>query len=149
MDIHEKGFDEHGGDEAAMQQAIGEALAELISANSPALTLLSFIGCSLDAEALGLVFDALRLNRHLSALYCWKDRRNLSSHFARASRVLPAVRACSSLQTLEWDGSAYRGDVAWDEAKEILRGRRETAVVAVVAPQVQGAGASSSDGVVF
>ena len=91
---------------AQTQQMASEAFAALVAADSPALSELNISNCELDLEALGRVFDALRLNSHLRKLSCrqlWPENPPDLQAFARA-RVLPAVQGCASLlRELRWD----------------------------------------------
>ncbi len=89
----------------------GAALGELVAANAPSLVDLNICECRLGDVGLGPLFDALPHNTHLRTLNCWPN--NVTKAFVR-DRLLPAVRANSSLRLLEM-GSA---SVFWDEARE-------------------------------
>jgi hypothetical protein len=74
-------------------------LGALLAANAPALTELDVSWCDLGDEGLRPLFDALPpANTHLRALDC--GRNWTSEAFAR-ERLLPAVRANSSLRELK------------------------------------------------
>lgn len=104
-------------------------------------------GCGLDPGALGRVFDALSLNSHLTALHCDKQVSNLSSRFAR-SRVLPAVLACASLRTLNWDDMGPTCGAVAKSVEEVLEGRQEEAAAPPPAQRLLrvGVGAGSGGG---
>ena len=100
---------------------IGEALAALIAADAAALKALDLQSCVLNANGLGPLFDALPRNSHLRTLECSLGGGNLyfSTEFTH-ERMLPAVRANTSLRTLEIHGYI---DEAVDEAMRIVAAR--------------------------
>jgi Ran GTPase-activating protein (RanGAP) involved in mRNA processing and transport len=75
----------------------GAALAALVAANAPALQQLNVSDSELGDAGMGPLVDALRHNTHLTKLDCTYNF--MSEAFAR-DRLLPAVRANSSLRTL-------------------------------------------------
>jgi hypothetical protein len=77
--------------------ALGNALAELIAADAPALHVLACQGNSLADAGLAPIVDALTLNRHLRELHVLGN--DMSEQFAR-ERLLPAVRAKTTLRKL-------------------------------------------------
>ncbi len=84
--------------------AAGAALGALI-AHAPALLELDTWSCALELAGLGPIMDALPRARCLRTLRCkFNLMREVGAReaFARA-RLLPAVRACASLRTLEAD----------------------------------------------
>jgi hypothetical protein len=85
---------------AAQQEEAGALIAALVAANAPALQALNVCRCNLYDAALRLLFDALPANTHLRTLNC--TRNELSDAFVR-ERLLPAVRANSSLRELQTD----------------------------------------------
>ena len=102
--------------------AAGPALAALIAADAPALTELNISGCGLGEAGLGAFCDALPHNRHL----CQLDLRNnaVPAGFMHA-RMLPAVRANTSLRTLHLVGFMDRNNnaVVAQEAERIVAAR--------------------------
>ena len=93
------------------EAAAGVALGTLVAANSPALTRLYVNSAFLGDVGLGPIFDALPCNTHLHTLDCCNT--DMSEDFAR-ERFLPAVRANTSLRTLE--ASAWWDDDEDDDA---------------------------------
>jgi hypothetical protein len=85
----------------------GAALFALVAANAPALRCLKLERCGLGEAGLGPLLDALPRNGHLWSLDC-PGNGPLSDAFAR-DRLLPAVRACTSLRALVTD--EYPDDV--------------------------------------
>ena len=75
----------------------GAALAALIAADAPALHVLDCSDNKLTDAGLAPIVEALPLNHHLRELNC-RDN-GMSEAFAR-QRLLPAVRANTSLQTV-------------------------------------------------
>ena len=109
--------------------ATGAALARLLRANAPALTELSLDETQFVEEGLGLVYDALRRNRHLCTLNVRGNHR-MNRGFFR-NRLLPAVRANTSLRTLivmyephVYDDSDDDDWAAGWEAEAIVAARR-------------------------
>jgi hypothetical protein len=84
-------------DPAGREEA-GACIAALVAANAPALQELNVDGCRLGDAELRPLFDALPANTHLRKLNCIYN--DLSDAFMR-ERLLPAVRANSSLRKLE------------------------------------------------
>lgn len=132
----------------ASLQAASKAVAGLIAANSPALRSLSIGECGFDEERLGRIFaDALRSNKHLTALSCRQAPRHspllapvgVNACFAR-SRVLPAVRACPTLQELGWDSAACHGAAGGEHAAQALRAE----IGGVLAERRAGGGVNDS-----
>lgn len=121
----------------AATAAARDAIAGLIAADSSALRVLSFSGCGLDASALGSVFDALAQNTHLERLECrqlrgaeeeqsgndGEERELVLDESFVITRVLPAVRACTTLRELLWDDSCVPAAAAAAVAA-VLSGRR-------------------------
>jgi hypothetical protein len=87
--------------------ALGAALGALVAANAPALHELNLSYSGLDDVGLGPLVDALPLNTHLRSLNL--DRIRCTNDFARA-RLLPAVRANTSLQHLSVQGNEFLRD---------------------------------------
>jgi hypothetical protein len=96
---------------AAHEAVAGAALGALVAANVPALHRLVLTSCELADAALGPLVDALPGNTHLRELVL-SDREGLgmSEAFAR-NRLLPAVRANTSLRQL-------RIELDWESAVE-------------------------------
>jgi hypothetical protein len=88
---------DYNGVNNASRKIAGDSLAALMMANTPALQNLSIDSCGLGDAGMGPIFHALRHNTHLRSLRC--DRNNISAAFA-AQRLLPAVRANTSLRYL-------------------------------------------------
>jgi hypothetical protein len=79
-------------------------LGTLVAANAPALQQLSVSCCQLGDAGMGPLVEALRHNTHLRSLYC---RCNYTSEAFARDRLLPAVRANTSLRRLAvepWHG---------------------------------------------
>lgn len=113
--------------DAASGATIGAALGALVAADAPALEKLVLHGIGLGDTGLGPLVDALRFNTHLRTLYMrWHE---ISSAFA-AQRLLPAVRANSSLRDLQddMDEAFYETDFhpGVMQAVELLRERQPT-----------------------
>jgi Ran GTPase-activating protein (RanGAP) involved in mRNA processing and transport len=87
----------------------GAALGALIAANAPALRRLSINECLLGNAGMQPLINALRSNTHLRALTC--NGNGMSAAFAR-NVLLPAVRANTSLTTLEAGDSAAAQEAA-------------------------------------
>jgi hypothetical protein len=87
----------------------GAALGELVAANAPSFVHLDVSRCRLGDEGLGPLFDALPHNTHLRSLNCW---RNQASEAFTRDRLMPAVRANTSLRSLRIDSTASAGEVA-------------------------------------
>lgn len=119
-----------GGDVRVAERAAGKAIAELIAADSPALRSLTFQSCGFTATALGPVFDALPRNFHLQRLACRQNLhggqqiilRGMDARFAR-ERVLPGVRACTSLRHLDWDWGTCGRSAALGEMRGLMEAR--------------------------
>ena len=94
--------------------AAGAALGALV-AHSATLISLSVSDCQLGDAGLGPIFDALPQSCCIYTLLC--SDSGMSDVFAR-ERLLPAVRACASLQTLSADDCP-----AVREAQELLQQR--------------------------
>ena len=95
--------------------AAGAELAALIAADAPMLTVLSAWSCNLGEAGLGALCDALPSNHHIRDL----DARdnNTPPGFIR-SRLLPAVRANTSLRTVHMVESDE--DLAEDDMRVVL-----------------------------
>jgi hypothetical protein len=93
---------------AADQTTAGAALGALVAADAPMLQSLLLSGCALGDAGLGPLVDALPQNAHLQVLIC--DDNDLTPAFVR-DRLLPAVRANTSLRTL-------KTRLAWESARE-------------------------------
>jgi hypothetical protein len=102
------------------QDAAGAALGALVAADAPALVILGLTGCGLQEAALGPLLDALPRNTHLLTLLLGEV--TASAEFAR-ERLLPAVRANTSLTTLEITVTG-EGESAAREAQEIVLNSR-------------------------
>ena len=105
----------------ADRAALGAALAELVAADAPALTKLDVTWILLRVDGLAPLVEALPRNRHLRELSM--RHNHMTPKFAR-ERLLPAVRANTSLQLLmcsEDNGSAWP---AVREAEELVNRRR-------------------------
>jgi hypothetical protein len=102
------------------QDAAGAALAALVAADAPALRGLNLSDCGLQEAALGPLLDALTANTHLRTL--WLGEVNASAAFLR-ERLLPAVRANTSLKTLKIVVTG-EGESAAREAQEIVKNSR-------------------------
>ena len=89
----------------------GAVLQLLVAANTPALEELLVDDCQMGDAELGLLVDALPRNTHLRTLFC--DGNATSEAFAR-DRLLPAVRANSSLRLL----TTGKASMLWPEARE-------------------------------
>jgi hypothetical protein len=101
------------------QDTAGAALGALVAADAPALRFLEVRDCGLQEAALGPLFDALPANTHLRELELGEV--TASAEFLR-ERLLPAVRANTSLTTLEI-AVAGEGESAALEAQEIVNSR--------------------------
>jgi hypothetical protein len=93
---------------AARAVSAGAVLQLLVAANTPALEELFVDDCQMGDAELGLLVDALPRNTHLRTLCC--DGNATSEAFAR-DRLLPAVRANSSLRSLKVDASPVANEV--------------------------------------
>ena len=89
--------------------AIGAALAELIAADTPVLQSLYLRAVRLNDEGLAPIMDALPQNHHLRKLDI--SRAGATEAFSR-DRMLPAIRANTSLRWLECDWTPAQGE-AW------------------------------------
>ncbi len=98
-------------------RAAGAMLGALVAANTPALHVLRVEDYGLGA-GLGPLFDALPRNTHLRELDCRNSVIDVDEAFAR-SRLLPAVRANTSLRVLEAGGLGYQHD--GDVPRALLR----------------------------
>ncbi len=109
---------------AAHQAAAGAALGALVAANAPALHELDVSYSGLTDEGWGPLVDALPGNTHLRSLRMLEAGPGvlMSEAFAR-NRLLPAVRANSSLRELNTDLD-WEGHV---EAEELVRVRAAAA----------------------
>ena len=97
-------------------------LAALIAADAPALHVLEVFCCdSLGDAGMAPIVEALALNHHLRELNCHSN--GTSDAFAR-ERLLPAVRANTSLRTLRCQDPILGPVAAW-EAEELVRRRRQ------------------------
>ena len=109
----------------SLDAASAGVLITLLAADAPALTELSVSRCNLSVETLGLLCAALPRSSHLHAL----DMGGLAvpDGFMR-DRLLPAVRANSSLRMLLIDRYFLNGDDddwAVDEAERIVDARAD------------------------
>jgi hypothetical protein len=105
---------------AENRSAFGAALAALIAADAPALQVLACCGTYLADDALAPIVEALPLNRHLLTLDV--GGTGMSEAFAR-ERLLPAVRANTTLCKLTCANSESRPTAAEAEAEELVRRR--------------------------
>jgi hypothetical protein len=101
------------------RSVFGAALGALIAADAPALHVLECRESFLKNAGLAPIVDALPLNRHLHTLDVGYNR--ISEAFAR-ERLLPAVRANTSLRELSCADTAWRPR-AEEEAEELVRRR--------------------------
>jgi hypothetical protein len=85
------------------------ALGELVAANAPSFVHLDVSWCRLGDDGMGPLFDALPHNTHLRSLKCCEN--NITEAFMR-DRLLPAVRANSSLRKLGFGDVRPAGEVA-------------------------------------
>ena len=102
---------------------IDAALGALVEANAPAFEELHVTGCGLRVTNLGPMVDALLRNTHLHTLAM--EGNGMSDDFA-AQRLLPAVRANSSLRRLVIErpiGLGIRKRKAGDQAVDLVRSR--------------------------
>ena len=109
------------GEHSADSHTFGVALAALIAADAPALLALDCSENSHRDAGLAPIVEALPLNHHLREL----DVRGngMSATFAR-ERLLPAVRANTTLRALLCANDMLRGPVAAEaEAEELVRRR--------------------------
>jgi hypothetical protein len=93
---------------AADQTTAGAALGALVAADAFTLRMLTLSGCALGDAGLGPLVDALPGNTHLWKLDCGNN--DLTEAFVR-DRLLPAVRANTSLRTLQTG-------LEWESARE-------------------------------
>jgi hypothetical protein len=121
----------------------GFALGLLVAADAPALEELDLSECDLGDTGLGSLVDALPYNHHLRKLRIGGNRN--SAAFA-ATRLLPAVRANTSLRYLEaydFDGDIGDGELVvedgMDEAMQLVKTREEARVAAEAAAAARGA----------
>ena len=99
--------------------ALSAALAALVAADAPALHVLVCSWNSLRDSGLAPIVEALTVNRHLRELNLgWNG---MSEAFAR-ERLLPAVRANTTLRKLECEGHVWKHPAAL-EAEELVRRR--------------------------
>ncbi len=98
----------------------GAALGALLLANAPALRELSIFRIHLGDEGMGPVVQALRHNTHLTKLRC--SGNQMSEAFAR-DRLLPAVRANTSLRQLVATEYLEEGAGAAHEAEALVAAR--------------------------
>jgi hypothetical protein len=88
-------------DEAAEQAALAAAFGALVEADAPALEELDVSHSEIDDARMGPIVVALPRNTHLRVLrICYSTSLDMSKAFVR-QRLLPAVRANTSLRTLE------------------------------------------------
>jgi hypothetical protein len=99
---------------------LGAALAALVAADAPALQELSVRGSTLGDAGLAPLMDALPRNHHLRSLCLVLT--DMSEQFAR-ERLLPAVRANTSLRALDCGSEDMPNDAAAKEAEELVRQR--------------------------
>jgi hypothetical protein len=97
--------------------AVAAALGALVAANAPALAELDVSGDDVAQEGLAPLLDALLRNTHLRVLACEYNRAGATAAFVR-QRLLPAVRANSSLRTLK---ACPDDEAAQSEALALLR----------------------------
>jgi hypothetical protein len=100
--------------------AFGSALAALIAADAPALKVLDCSSNFLIDAGLAPIVEALTLNHHLHELKLHTNY--LSEAFAR-ERLLPAVRANTTLRALDCLGYGETEPAAAAEAEELVRRR--------------------------
>jgi hypothetical protein len=100
-------------DNDADENAAFAALGALVASNAPALEQLNVSNSWLRDEGMGPLVDALRLNTHLCVLNCADN--GMSEAFAH-DRLLPAVRANTSLRELIVEGNGAR---ASERAREV------------------------------
>ena len=79
---------------------VGAALTALLAADTPALLELKLPRCRLGEACMGLLCDALPRNSHLCSLHLDDNMHSMPAGFFW-NRLLPAVRANTSLQDLE------------------------------------------------
>jgi hypothetical protein len=114
-DMDEFDFDDFTEDFSAL----GAALAALVAADAPALHVLDCAWNSLRDSGLAPIVEALTVNRHLRELDLgWNG---MSEAFAR-ERLLPAVRANTTLRKLECEAHTWKHPAAV-EAEELVRRR--------------------------
>ncbi len=124
---------------AADASVIGAALAALVATDAPALEELDVSDCFLGDAGLGPLVDALPHNHHLREL---RVADNGMSAVFTAQRLLPAVRANTSLRMLEaydfdGDGKMVADDRV--EAVQLVRERNAARVAAEAAAAARGA----------
>jgi hypothetical protein len=107
----------------ASRSAAATALAALLLANAPALQTLDITHTRLGDAVLGPMVEALRHNTHLTKLDCKGNQ--ISENFA-LHRLLPAVRANSSLRELLAAGGGAGDDDAAREAEALVAARTRT-----------------------
>jgi hypothetical protein len=96
------------------------ALAALIAADAPALHVLRCGDYSLGDAGLATIVEALPLNRHLRTLDV--SNSGMTEACAR-ERLLPAVRANTTLRELKCTHDMLRPTAAQAEAEELVRRR--------------------------
>jgi hypothetical protein len=101
-------------------RTFGAALAALIAADAPALHVLRCRDCSLGDAGLAPIVEALALNHYLRTLDVGGS--GMSEVFAR-ERLLPAVRANTTLRELKCTHDLLRPTAAQAEAEELVRRR--------------------------
>lgn len=100
--------------------AVGAALAALLTADTPALHTLHLRGLQLLSRGLAPIMDALPQNHHLRSLDI--SRTDASQAFGR-DRMLPAVRANTSLRALHCGDDRRALFPAEAEAQQLVRSR--------------------------
>ena len=100
--------------------AIGAALGAIIAADAPALEELDASTCHLGDAGLCPLYDALPRNTHLRTLKLFNN--NMSAACAR-QRLMPAVRANTSLRRLEASVLEIQRNAAVEEAMQLVRDR--------------------------
>ncbi len=121
----------------AVAPAIGVALGTLVAADAPALEDLNLSWCRLGDAGLGPLCDALPRNSHLQGLEAVVN--DMSDAFA-AQRLLPAVRANTSLRNLAVDkGEGEENAPAAEEAMQLVKARKAAHAAAAAAAVAGGA----------
>jgi hypothetical protein len=104
----------------AIGPRVAAALGALVAANAPALTELDVSGDDVAQSRLAPLLAALPRNTHLRILGCEYDRTGATATFVR-QRLLPAVRANSSLRTLKVCAAVAAGAETESPALTLLR----------------------------
>jgi hypothetical protein len=113
-------FMHNGPHDLEAAPAIGAALGALVAADAPALTELEISDCRLHDAGLGPLVDALPRNTHLRSLNITSN--GITEAFA-AERLLPAVRANTSLRQLGAIDGRFDEDSAKEEAVQLVAAR--------------------------